>query len=343
MKSNKSVLVWLITGAVLVASMVIIGGITRLTNSGLSMVEWKLIMGTVPPLSEAEWQETFTKYQQFPEYQQINKEYTLSDFKSIFWWEYMHRLLGRLIGIVFLIPFIVFWVKGYFSRSWLIRLLVLFGLGGLQGFLGWFMVKSGLIGIPDVSHYRLAIHLIAAFLLFSYIVWLIMDILNPIKDIIRVRTYNVALWAFFVLALAQISYGAFVAGLDAGKFYPTYPKMNGEWMPEVIRQQFNDVGWISLISDVPSVQFIHRSLGIALFAFIIMTYYNYYPSLLAPGKKRFNALLALFSVQVLLGISALLWSVPLLIAVFHQLTALLILGVIIINIHGGRVRPVEQA
>ena len=343
MKSNKPVLIWLITGALLVASMVIIGGITRLTNSGLSIVEWKLIMGAIPPTSDLEWQETFSNYQQFPEYQKINKDYTLADFKSIFWWEYLHRLIGRLIGVVFLIPFIIFWVKGYFKRSWLLRLIILFGLGGLQGFLGWFMVKSGLLDVPDVSHYRLAIHLIAAFLLFSYIIWLIIDLLQPDKPKINIIGYKPILSLFFIITLVQITYGAFVAGLDAGKFYPTFPTMNGELLPEIIGSQFVEHGWVSLISDVPAVQFIHRVLGIALFVMISMIYYAYYPSLGQKGKNRLRALYGLISIQALLGITVLLLSVPLILAVLHQVTALIILGVIIINIHGARVGNPEPA
>jgi cytochrome c oxidase assembly protein subunit 15 len=327
----------------MVASMVIIGGITRLTNSGLSIVEWKLIMGAMPPSSDSEWQETFSKYQQFPEYQQINKDYTLADFKSIFWWEYMHRLIGRLIGVVFLIPFVIFWIKGYFDRSWLVKLIVLFALGGLQGFLGWFMVKSGLIDIPDVSHYRLAIHLIAAFLLFSYIIWLIIGLISPDKSDIKVIGYKPILWLFFIITLAQITYGAFVAGLDAGKFYPTFPTMNGEWMPVIIAKQFAEAGWVSLISDVPSVQFIHRILGYTLFILISMIYFAYYPSLREKGKKGLKALYALISIQALLGISVVLLSVPILLAVLHQITALIILGLIIINIHGARVGNSERA
>ena len=245
-KSTKPVLIWLITGAVLVAAMVVVGGITRLTNSGLSMVEWKLIMGSVPPLTEAEWQATFAKYQQFPEYKKINQHYTLSDFKAIFWWEYSHRLLGRIIGLVFIVPFIIFWLRGYFTKKWRWRLVLLFAMGGLQGFLGWFMVKSGLVDNPDVSHYRLAIHLLAAFLLFGYIIWLIMDILEPAKSLIRVKTYHKVLVVIFLLALLQITFGAFVAGLNAGLFYPTFPTMNGVFMPASIMNLYRTEGWLAL-------------------------------------------------------------------------------------------------
>ena len=327
----------------LVASMVVIGGITRLTNSGLSMVEWKLIMGSVPPFSAEEWQATFEKYQQFPEYQKLNSSFTLSDFKSIFWWEYSHRLLGRLIGVVFLIPFIVFWIKGYFNKHWLWRLSILFILGGFQGFLGWFMVKSGLVDNPDVSHYRLAAHLIAALLLFSYIMWLIMDIIEPAISKIKIQTYSLSLWALYFLALVQIVYGALVAGLNAGLFYPTYPKMNGEWLPASVSEQFVANGWLALVSDITTVQFIHRWLGTAIFFLVVAIIYVYLPSLLAQNKKRLKYLLWVVSLQASLGILALLLSVPFIIAVLHQFTALIVLGVLIINLHGSRSGRLEPA
>ena len=336
MKSNKSVLIWLISGAILVASMVVIGGITRLTNSGLSMVEWKLIMGSVPPLSEEEWQVTFEKYQQFPEYQKNNNEYNLSDFKSIFWWEYSHRLLGRLIGIVFLIPFIVFWIKGYFNKRWLWRLSILFIMGGFQGFLGWFMVKSGLIDNPDVSHYRLAAHLVAALLLFSYIIWLIMDWHYNNRSAIKIKFYNTLLWALYILALVQVAYGALVAGLNAGLFYPTYPRMNGEWFPATISEQFTNSGWLTFVTDITAVQFIHRWLGTILFFLVVALYYTLRPSLLTHSKRQLSALLWVVSVQALLGILALLFAVPFLLAVLHQFTAVILLGVMVINLYGSR-------
>jgi len=321
--------------------MVVIGGITRLTNSGLSMVEWKLIMGAVPPLSEKEWQTSFEKYQQFPEYQSINKEYSLSDFKSIFWWEYLHRLIGRIIGVVFLIPFIVFWAKGYFNKHWFWRLVLLFALGGFQGFLGWFMVKSGLVDRPDVSHYRLAAHLSAALLLFSYIIWLIMDILKPSRGKIWNVNYQKTLWVIYLLALTQIVYGAFVAGLNAGSFYPTFPTMNGAWMPAAIADQFANLGWQSLGSDITTVQFIHRWLGISILLLLVAVYYNYGPSLLARGKNILSILIWIVSVQALLGILTLLYAVPIVIAIVHQFTAMILLGVFIINIHGARAGSAE--
>jgi heme a synthase len=316
--------------------MVVIGGITRLTNSGLSMVEWKLILGSLPPLSNQEWQETFKKYQEFPEYQKINAHYTLSDFKSIFWWEYSHRLLGRLIGIIFLVPFVVFWVRGYFSKKWLWRLNGLFVLGGFQGFLGWYMVKSGLVDNPDVSHYRLATHLIAALLLFSYIIWLIMELINPGKSSLKVRGYKFSMWLLYFMALVQITYGALVAGLNAGLFYPTFPTMNGEWVPSSMNVQFNSIGWLALVDDITTVQFIHRWFGITLFFSVLAIYLLNGPSLLVKARKRLKTLLWLVTFQAALGILALLFSVPLMLAILHQFTAAILLGIIVINLHGSR-------
>ncbi len=335
-KSTKPVFIWLLTGAILVAAMVVIGGITRLTNSGLSMVEWKLIMGAVPPTTEAEWQATFEKYQQFPEYQKINRHYTLSDFKAIFWWEYAHRLIGRIIGIVFIVPFVYFLAKGYFNKTWRWRLLLLFAMGGLQGFLGWFMVKSGLVNNPDVSHYRLAIHLLAAFLLFAYIIWLMMDIRAPERSLIRVKTYNKVLWVVFFITLLQVIFGAFVAGLNAGLFYPTFPTMNGEFMPAVILDRYHAQGWLALTHDITSVQFIHRLLGILLFLLIAAIYNNYGPSLLKKNKTYLGLLLLTVTLQATLGVLALLFAVPLALAVIHQFTALVFLGILTVNLHASR-------
>ena len=339
MKFSKSVIIWLVTGALLVAAMVVIGGITRLTNSGLSMVEWKLIMGSIPPLSESEWQATFDKYQQFPEYQKINTSYTLEDFKSIFWWEYAHRLLGRLLGLVFLIPFLIFWLKGYFNKRWLWRLSILFVLGGFQGFLGWYMVKSGLINNPDVSHYRLAAHLLAALMLFSYIIWLINDWKYPAKSSVRVEGYNISLWALYLLTLVQVGYGAMVAGLNGGLFYNTYPRMNGEWLPASIIARLESFGWVSIINDLTTVQFIHRWLGTTLFFLVVILFYVFYHSLITHLKKGLKLLILVVGTQALLGILALLFSVPILLAVLHQFTALILLGVLVVNLHASRSGP----
>ncbi len=324
-KSDKAIVIWLLTGAFLVASMVILGGITRLTQSGLSMVEWKLIIGSVPPMNETEWQATFEKYQNFPEYKKLNIHYTLSDFKSIFWWEYSHRLLGRLIGIIFLIPFFVFLVKKKLDKPLTKKLLFILFMGAFQGFLGWFMVKSGLVNNPHVSHFRLAAHLLTAFFLFAYIFNLALVIGWPSKNKIRISYYRQLLNVLLGLIIFQVIYGAFVAGLKAGLFYPTFPTMNGALMPDVINNSFVTEGWTSLINSVASVQFIHRWLGITVWSYVVLMGVLYAPSMAGKIRSSFILLGIIITIQALLGIFTLLYSVPLTLGVLHQLGALLTL------------------
>ena len=317
----------------MVSSMVIVGGITRLTNSGLSMVEWKLIMGALPPTSDIEWQEAFDKYQAYPEYQQINYDFVLEDFKSIFWWEYSHRVLGRVIGIVFLLPFLYFLFFGYLNKKLITQLVILFVLGGLQGFLGWYMVKSGLINQPDVSHYRLAIHLVAALILLSYIVWLILSLTNTNYSKIKVQLYYVTMWFVYLVTLLQITFGAFVAGLNAGKFHNSFPLMDGEWLPPTLLASFNNYGWIVFVNNVSGVQFIHRWLGIFLLGILIGVYYNFKSSILPIARKRLFVLVALVISQAIIGILTLLMAVPISFALLHQFLGLVIIIFTIINLH----------
>ena len=237
-QKHKPVVIWLFTGVVLVATLVIIGGITRLTQSGLSMVEWKLIMGSIPPLNDAQWQETFEKYKQFPEYSIVNYAFTLDEFKSIFWWEYVHRMLGRLTGLVFIIPFTIFVMQNRVDRQMLKKLLFILLLGAFQGFLGWFMVKSGLVKDPHVSHLRLAAHLITAFIVIGFILWTIFSIIKPTR---YPKVDNKLGWIIksgFSLLILQIIYGAFMAGLKAGLYYNTWPMMGDVWLPTEV---FNSI------------------------------------------------------------------------------------------------------
>lgn len=321
-KVDKAIVLWLMIGAFLVASMVVIGGITRLTQSGLSMVEWKLIMGAVPPTNEAAWQATFEKYKQFPEYQKLNIHYTLSDFKSIFWWEYIHRLLGRVIGIVFIIPFFYFMLRKRLSKALVGKLLLILALGAFQGFLGWFMVKSGLVNNPHVSHYRLAAHLITAFILFTLLADLAMKLGWPNGNKLYAAYYRPILRLLLIVIFVQIIFGAFVAGLKAGLFYPTFPTMNGEWLPQVIHQSMKENGWMSWIDTVAGVQFIHRWLGIAVWSSVVLIAIVYYPSLIDRQRVSFNLLFGMITLQAFLGILTLLYSVPIVLAVLHQLGAL---------------------
>lgn len=313
---KKWVTNWLYTGLMLVAFMVIIGGITRLTHSGLSMVEWKLIGGTIPPLNETEWQEIFAKYQQFPEYQKINKGMTLSEFKSIFFWEYLHRLLGRLIGMVFIIPFIIFWFKKWFNNQQKKQLLVLLALGGLQGFLGWFMVKSGLVDRPSVSHFRLAIHLVAAFAVMCYIYWLILSF-NEVKKYSGTKIFKWGKW-FIGILLIQIIYGAFVAGLKAGYLLQT----NESYLKNVVGYSFRNNSDVDLFNNPFDIQFIHRVFAWVVCIFAIVIYKKTRNSKLAGIG---NIVLVLVVIQITLGIATLLLRVQLSFAIIHQFVAIVLL------------------
>ena len=232
-KENISVIVWLLSGCLLIFTMVIVGGITRLTGSGLSMVDWKLFAGSIPPINNQQWVDTFELYKQFPEFQKQNYMFTLEEFKNIFFWEYIHRLLGRLIGLVFIIPFIYFLIKKRLSKKLTLQCTVLLFMGASQGAIGWWMVKSGLVNNPDVSHFRLATHLITAFLTFSYTFWVALSLIYPNKSHQNKILHKLS-FILMIVVVIQIIYGAFVAGLGAGKVYNTWPKMNNDWIAESV-------------------------------------------------------------------------------------------------------------
>src|SRR5690606_11951919 len=224
MKKNKPVIIWLFTGCVLIFIMVLVGGITRLTDSGLSMTDWHIITEVIPPLNQEQWESAFEEYKQYPEYQKINSQYnfTLDDYKFIYFWEWFHRLLGRLLGVVFILPFIYFLVKKKLDSETIKNCLVLLFLGGFQGFLEWYMVKSCLVDIPYVSHYRLAMHLITAFITFSFCLWVALNLIYPKKAPKFISFRNLIRFSFAVLII-QIIWGAFVAGLGAGLLHNTWP------------------------------------------------------------------------------------------------------------------------
>ena len=332
--NNKLVQLWLLSGCFLIFSMLLIGGVTRLTNSGLSITEWNLVGGIIPPLSEGQWQEKFKIYQQFPEYQLLHSHFTLADFKFIFFWEYLHRLVGRIIGFVFIIPFIYFIHTTKFQKGFIKKVILLFFLGGLQGFLGWFMVKSGLVDQPNVSHYRLAIHLVMAFVLFSFTFWLYLE-LKPKTNSISNKNLSTILWIFLFFIFFQIIFGAFVAGLDAGKIYNTFPKLGNNWIPNEIGEYFNKQGFVSLFDYAVSVQFIHRYLAKILFIFFIAIYFIFIKQPISSSQKfGLNLILLIFILQILLGIFTLLYSVPLLLGVMHQLLALILVASVLFAIRG---------
>lgn len=323
-KKEKAVQYWLWTGAGLIFLMLIIGGITRLTGSGLSMTNWNLIMGVVPPMDHASWMHTFNQYKQFPEYQQINVGMTLSDFKSIFFWEYLHRLIGRIIGLVFIIPFVWFWWKGYFDRSLKKRMSVLLGLGMLQGAIGWIMVKSGLVDQPHVSHYRLAIHLSMAFILLGCCVWFALDLnkKNKIQPTGSKRQLRHWLWGIATIFFFQIIWGAFVAGLRAGKIYNTFPKMNSHWIPRNAWMLKPTI--LNLLANPGTVQWVHRILGTILTLTVILLWIKIQTTdAESTLRQRGLALLLIVLAQYTIGIFTVLEHVPVALGVIHQAGAML--------------------
>ncbi|SDV99839.1 COX15/CtaA family protein [Aequorivita viscosa] len=325
-KDNKKVIYWLLTGCFLIFVMVVVGGITRLTHSGLSISSYNLISGTIPPLNEAEWVAEFEHYKQFPEYQKKHYHFELEDFKQIYFWEYIHRVLGRLLGIVFIIPFLYFLIRKQLTTPTIKKSLILFFLGGFQGFLGWFMVKSGLIDQPDVSHYRLAMHLTAAFITFAYTFWVAMDLWYPVKKQINTHIRNLIRIGLAIL-LIQIIWGAFVAGLGAGWIHNNWPMMaDGKWMHETVYIEQTPV-WRNFVEGKSGVQFVHRYLAYIVVGFIAYLWYKTRNlELTKPQKNGIKLLLVLVLVQFVLGVFTLLYQVPVTLGVLHQVTAFFLLA-----------------
>ncbi len=320
---------WLLWVAALVFLMVVVGGITRLTESGLSMVRWEPVSGAIPPLNAEQWQAEFAAYQASPQYQQINRGMTLEAFKDIYFWEYLHRLIGRLIGAAFALPLAWFaWRKAIPSGyGW--RLTALLALGGLQGAIGWWMVASGLVDRPDVSHIRLAIHLLAALLIYAGLIWTALDLRALARDPAArpARMSTLAIWTLSLLAL-QLLFGAYVAGLDAGFAFNSWPKMGEEWFPAGTTML---TPWIANFVDNPIVvQFVHRWLAFLVAAAVLLlaraTWQRGAPLL---GIALVTAVL----LQILLGIGTLVSGVTLWIAASHQAMAAVLLAAIIAAAH----------
>ena len=331
LKYDRSIIIWLLIVCVMVFTMVMIGGITRLTDSGLSMVDWKPLMGAVPPIGEVEWLKAFSDYQNYPEYQKINSDMTLSEFKSIFFWEYFHRLFGRLIGMAFFFPYVYFLVRKRLDKKLNKKLIVAFILGGMQGLMGWYMVKSGLVDRPDVSHFRLAAHLGLAFLIIGYIFWIIFSLVKKeLKLDSHPRTFKL-LVIFLVLLSLQIIYGAFVAGLDAGLSYNTFPKMGSQWIADsaLVGSSFFNI----IFENNTMIQFIHRTLGWVLFIYSIGLLINSRNISNFIQKRSLILIVSMVFVQFLLGISTLIMLVPISLAVAHQLGACLLLVLTLNALH----------
>ena len=314
-RDRRAVATWLFLCAAFTFAMVVVGGITRLTESGLSIVEWQPLAGALPPLSQADWEALFAKYRETPQFQKVFSGIGLEGFKNIFWWEYAHRLLGRTIGLVFLLPYLFFLVKGKLEKPLAWKLAGLFVLGGLQGALGWTMVKSGLVDDPRVSHFRLTAHLGLALLIFSAELWLALEVL---KDDSRKKP--LALLVAGVVFLMALS-GGFVAGLRAGHAYNTFPLMNGSVVPP--EAFMLDPWWSNFLWNVATVQLVHRMFFWTLLILIPVLWWQLRRT---SAKVAVHHLLGMFVLQATLGISTLLLSVPIPLAAAHQAGAVLLLA-----------------
>lgn len=331
-RDEKPVRLWLAACALLVACMVMLGGYTRLSGSGLSITSWRPIHGTLPPLSQAEWHEEFEAYKASPQYQQVNAGMDMDAFKGIFWPEYLHRLLGRLLGLCFFAPFCVFLARRSLSRRFALRLAAIFALGGLQGLVGWLMVASGLVDMPRVSHFRLAAHLTLAFLIFALIVWAFLDLRPAARPAAYPRSL-LRLYQCWTAALAvQIVWGAFMAGLHAGHIYNTWPDFNGQLLPPDL------ASGAGLLADsathIPMVQFIHRSLAVLLLlTVVIWAWLSRGPLQKSLAGRLSLWLLILVNVQFALGVATLLQVAPLGLAWLHQLVALALFAAALALLH----------
>ncbi|MAY84586.1 MAG: heme A synthase [Flavobacteriales bacterium] len=363
LKKDRPIVVWLLLGCILIFAMVVVGGMTRLTNSGLSMVEWNLFMGSVPPTSETDWQELFDKYKQYPEYKLVNFNISLDEFKSIFYWEYGHRMLGRLLGVIFLVPFLWFWIKGRISKDLMPKLLIILAMGAFQGFLGYWMVESGLVKDPDVSHYRLAAHLLTAFLTFAYTFWVALSLIYSKSMTARGGSIEqednweekstssssssnpsstkppIFKWIQLLLAvlIIQIIWGAYVAGLNAGKIYNTWPKMGEDWVAESVTAM--SPWWHNFIEGMAGVQFVHRYLAYAVVGLVLFIYFKgRRMNLFVSQRRGLNALLIAVGLQFILGVFTLLYAVPISLGLLHQLGAFFLLGATVYVLHRFQLR-----
>jgi cytochrome c oxidase assembly protein subunit 15 len=329
----RPVVIWLLFCAALVFLMVVVGGLTRLTHSGLSIVDWRPITGWLPPLDEAAWQSAFDNYKRFPEYNKLNQSMSMAEFQSIFWLEYLHRLLGRSIGVAFLLPFLWFAISRRLGGRLTWRLGFIFGLGGVQGVVGWWMVRSGLVDQPDVSHYRLAAHLSLAVIIYGLLLW---TALSLMRDGGREGRVHKGAFGCLAAVFVTIMSGALVAGLDAGFAYNTFPTMNGMWIPDGVMAQ---TPWYSnFLENTITVQFDHRWLSIATAAGILALWWRErsHPH---SGYVRLaiTAAAAAVLLQVALGIATVVLVVPLPVAAAHQASAMILLSATVTVLHALRV------
>ncbi len=323
---HKSVIYWLLSGCFLIYVMVVVGCLTRLTHSGLSITDWSF-MGSVPPLNDTMWQERFAKYQQSPEFQKVNYVMTLEEFKPIFLWEYIHRMIGRTMMYVFAIGFIYFLIKKKLSRNMWPQFVLLFFMGAMQAVIGWWMVYSGLQAKPAVSHYRLATHLMSAFTLFAFTFWFALRLTFP-KNEVQENEGAKLKWlsvSFFVLLIIQIIYGAFTAGyvdgnaakIRPGHIFSTWPKMGDSWMPEQV--YYKDTFIENILENPSGIQFVHRTLAMVVVAFVCLLWYR--SNKLKLSKQQYLGVTLLIygvTIQFILGVLTLIYQVPVVMGALHQ-------------------------
>ena len=334
-ENDRAILRWLQICLVLVFAMIILGGVTRLTDSGLSMVTWHPT-GMLPPLDTQQWLSEFELYKQYPEFQRLNSDMTLEGFKSIYWFEYSHRMLGRLIGVVFLLPFVYFRLRKMIKPGLTPRLMIMFVLGGLQGLLGWYMVKSGLVSNPHVSQYRLSAHLLSAILIYGFILWTIFNLVTT-TEYRRLAESSAAAWrklslGLVILVLITIVSGGFVAGLKAGLIFNTFPLMGGSLIPEGIGAL--SPWYLNPMENMVAVQFNHRWLAITTGIILIIWYIRGRSHFEESKLQRSFKLVGMtVIIQLVLGITTLLMQVPVLLGALHQAGALLLFSALLFNLH----------
>lgn len=344
--ARRAIRLWLVVLFVLVWAMIVLGGATRLTGSGLSIVEWAPVTGTVPPMNAADWQREFDAYRQIPQYAEVNAGMSLTEFKFIYWWEWSHRQLGRLIGLVWAVGLAGFMIARKVPAGWMPRLLGIGALGGLQGAIGWWMVSSGLVeGMTRVASYRLATHLGLAFVILGLIAWYVMQLSRSEAELIRARRaaeprlFGIST-GLMHLAFVQILLGALVAGIDAGRHYTGWPTMGGEWIPELIWEAH--LGWRNFFENPATVQFIHRMVGYLLAIFAIVVWWRSRRSPHPVTRGAFTAMLVAMAAQIGLGILNVLHASPLPLALTHQLGALVMFALILRARHHARY-PIETS
>ena len=319
-KINNQLSFWLLTMFFIISIMIVVGGLTRLTDSGLSITRWELLSGFIPPLNHGDWLLYFELYKEIPEFKLQNFNMTLNEFKIIFWWEWAHRFLGRLIGIIFLIPLIYFSFKIQLSK--MINFYLIFFLICFQGFIGWYMVSSGLVERIDVSHFRLSVHLLIAFLILSLIFWSFLKI--KIKNTISNRINPLIPFLFLIIVFIQISIGAFVSGMDAGKIYNSWPLMGNTYFPN--DSDLKDLISLSAFSDPSLTQFMHRNLAYIILCFYIFIFYKIYKNKMHELYKSVNILGLLIIFQIILGILTILYGAQIFFASMHQLSSIFLIS-----------------